>query len=464
MENIMEIVQEMGRSYVVVDDDTTGEYEYMREMLINNSIPGLLCCSRVLYNNRTVLKYDITNKKSLSREYEGRQLSYGEIRILILKLGEILKYGMDYLLEESMYSIDPDWIYKDVETDEIKLLYLPFITVTDPMYEVAGRYYKFNDFLLEKTDHRSEKAVGLAYRFYRMSKEEFFSIESFCYALAREGCEVDSTANEVLKSSDNMDSVCQISEASARQEISYSSFNNNNYSENMSTDGNRYIEDAKKVQPDKSFLVDASYESEEKQASFTLSAIMAVAAVISVAVYVFFLQSNIYGIYVGLAGIVMGISAIIMAGYNLYKYFEEKRLNEYEEADENVTVNDYWYDSNDTQVLEGDATVNFDDNSFDRNMEKIFRWNEDGVAREKVLRDYPVVIGKKYDSVDLCISEPTVSRKHARFTCKGNDIFIQDLGSKNGTYVSGRKLTVGELVKVDNTTQIRFGKVVASVV
>ena len=42
MGQYMEIVQEMGKSYIVVDDLIPGEYEYMREMLINNEIPGML--------------------------------------------------------------------------------------------------------------------------------------------------------------------------------------------------------------------------------------------------------------------------------------------------------------------------------------------------------------------------------------------------------------------------------------
>ena len=36
---------------------------------------------------------------------------------------------------------------------------------------------------------------------------------------------------------------------------------------------------------------------------------------------------------------------------------------------------------------------------------------------------------------DFVIESNRVSREHARFTRKGNDFFVEDLGSSNGTFV-----------------------------
>jgi pSer/pThr/pTyr-binding forkhead associated (FHA) protein len=41
----------------------------------------------------------------------------------------------------------------------------------------------------------------------------------------------------------------------------------------------------------------------------------------------------------------------------------------------------------------------------------------------------------------IVVFEPTVSRIHARLTCLKNQVWIEDLGSRNGTLVQGRNIT-----------------------
>jgi pSer/pThr/pTyr-binding forkhead associated (FHA) protein len=48
---------------------------------------------------------------------------------------------------------------------------------------------------------------------------------------------------------------------------------------------------------------------------------------------------------------------------------------------------------------------------------------------------------------DVVINDPEVSRQHARLIRRGDDYFIQDLGSTNGTFLDGQRLA-GELVPV----------------
>lgn len=49
------------------------------------------------------------------------------------------------------------------------------------------------------------------------------------------------------------------------------------------------------------------------------------------------------------------------------------------------------------------------------------------------------VLGRSPDGV-ACISSPKVSRRHARITVSGRGAMLEDLGSKNGTYLNGRRL------------------------
>jgi pSer/pThr/pTyr-binding forkhead associated (FHA) protein len=52
----------------------------------------------------------------------------------------------------------------------------------------------------------------------------------------------------------------------------------------------------------------------------------------------------------------------------------------------------------------------------------------------------PLVIGRGGDS-QLVLSDPEVSRRHARLETQNGTVFLRDLGSSNGTFLNGRRLT-----------------------
>jgi EAL domain-containing protein (putative c-di-GMP-specific phosphodiesterase class I) len=74
---------------------------------------------------------------------------------------------------------------------------------------------------------------------------------------------------------------------------------------------------------------------------------------------------------------------------------------------------------------------------------------EAGGARQRVvLTRFPFVIGRSKEA-DHIISTNEVSKRHAEIVCLGNQIRIRDLGSTNGTYVNGQRLSEGPLASGD---------------
>jgi DNA-binding winged helix-turn-helix (wHTH) protein len=59
--------------------------------------------------------------------------------------------------------------------------------------------------------------------------------------------------------------------------------------------------------------------------------------------------------------------------------------------------------------------------------------------REIALHEGENVLGRTHDAV-AWIDSPSVSRRHARIVVSGGSATIEDLGSKNGTSVSGRQI------------------------
>jgi len=68
------------------------------------------------------------------------------------------------------------------------------------------------------------------------------------------------------------------------------------------------------------------------------------------------------------------------------------------------------------------------------------------------------VIGRTADA-DICIDRTEVSRCHARIVVAGTTATIEDLGSKNGTYLNGKRLEQPALLT--NGDEIWIGRSVA---
>ena len=57
---------------------------------------------------------------------------------------------------------------------------------------------------------------------------------------------------------------------------------------------------------------------------------------------------------------------------------------------------------------------------------------------------------------DLIINNKTVSGRHAVLTARDETLFVQDIGSKNGTYINGMRIQTGFNVELRDGNMIRF--------
>ena len=73
-----------------------------------------------------------------------------------------------------------------------------------------------------------------------------------------------------------------------------------------------------------------------------------------------------------------------------------------------------------------------------------------------LLAEGPNFVGRDPDCV-VRIDSPTVSRRHARIVVSGGHASVEDLKSKNGTFVNGR--AVKKTVAVNDGSEIRVGSV-----
>ncbi|MBA3234229.1 MAG: FHA domain-containing protein [Propionibacteriales bacterium] len=74
------------------------------------------------------------------------------------------------------------------------------------------------------------------------------------------------------------------------------------------------------------------------------------------------------------------------------------------------------------------------------------------------LEGHPILLGRGADAT-VRLDDDYVSTRHARFVPHGDDWYIEDLGSTNGTYIGSQRLTAPVMVAIG--VQVRVGKTIA---
>ena len=82
----------------------------------------------------------------------------------------------------------------------------------------------------------------------------------------------------------------------------------------------------------------------------------------------------------------------------------------------------------------------------------------EGIAGASLLQE-GVVVGRSPDQATVVIDDDTLSRRHARLFAEGGAIFIEDLGSTNGTSVNGTGVDPGRRWAVRDGDRIEMGTV-----
>jgi pSer/pThr/pTyr-binding forkhead associated (FHA) protein len=70
----------------------------------------------------------------------------------------------------------------------------------------------------------------------------------------------------------------------------------------------------------------------------------------------------------------------------------------------------------------------------------------------------PILLGRGADAT-IRLDDDYVSTRHARFVPHGDDWYVEDLGSTNGTYIGSQRITTPMVVAIG--VQVRVGKTIA---
>ncbi len=127
-----------------------------------------------------------------------------------------------------------------------------------------------------------------------------------------------------------------------------------------------------------------------------------------------------------------------MGGYN------QPPMNPAQGAGETTVLSD---GAGETTVLGGGATVGIPSGVLVNTK-----------SGEKIIINKPeFAIGKERSRVDYCIADDnSVSRLHVKIRVRAGRCYVVDMGSKNGTYINGNKLTPNQEVLIQNGDKLKI--------
>ena len=404
---------EFDKSYLLIRKEIP-ENNYIFNMITQNNIPGIPECKIRYLDDNAYFAYEVTGKKTLVKLYEDRKMKFEDLTELFYDIRNIMHYANEYLLDRNGFLLQPMYMFTDLETGELSCLY----HMPEEDKEKEERYRALADFLLDKIDHKDEHAVNIAYYFYKISKEEYFSFESFIGFMEKECLLVQEENRKKERLTEKEPSEQVINEIT---------------------------------------MEDTLPEIGKKQVSIwgeigIIFGLFFVGIGLTVGyLKIPFLKE--YMVYILVPGITISIVAVIMVVRSIIEWYKEKSTDKYEEPTAPVRVEDYFEDMAD------DVTVFFDQDEY-----LTLKWKEAHFSKEYILEEFPVTVGKKQSSVQMIIEDVSVSRLHARFRKQGNSVYLQDLDSTNGTYVNEERISVGEERIIKRGDEIQFGKIIVNVV
>lgn len=438
----------MQHNYLVIQGDE--EYaveEYVYRMLLDNNIQGLLPVSSRVEDGKELYYYEINSMQPIERLFERKCMSYADIEIMIRSYIEVVLSLEEHLLDQQGLILDSDSIYYHAGENRMKFVFYPY-------YEKNSQdaLRSLTEYILMKTDHTSEDAVRVAYRLYKIAREENTTIEDMKAVFDKAKEKPVVTERSSMERKSDMPEI-------RREEIPFAP---------------DPVEDEKFYQEDK------KNANRNKTASIVciFLAIVCLAALVSEKVFGLYRLPEQYEMILFASIVMFAVGGIIfrVISDKKQKFDSEEFVLKERQKDK---INDEFGNAYIREV-EKEKQIEIVDKRKEEDSFKQVDWNHvgettvigmndtkkglclrriDGLGNEQYdLNHFPFLIGRMAQCVDMVLNDSSVSKMHARIEEREGSLYLQDMNSTNGTMKNGILLKLNESTPIYVGDEITFGK------
>lgn len=438
-----------------------GEDGFEARMLEGIKDRSLLSFRQELLEGRRVLCYDITALQPLRRVLQRRKLKREELRAFVLQMDHALSLLEENLLTEGSLLMDPEQIYVDPGT-----LRASFCAVPGGDFSFGEQLRNLFLFFLESISEEEAESVLLGHRLYLRSLAEEPGIgELVSLVLEARGLPGEElpAAGRVCEEMGPGPAVVREAEAASRREpVSPVSLPMPETAGPFASSLEELETKAESSDPD---------SREDAAGHFRIQLLVSIVILLAAPVAVLFLRGTGAVFRMLPVFVVIDLSVILYLAVG----FWEKRKGEKKEAPEEELRSygkDAYGDDRGQMVDQKDLfrqpeTIPEDEGfSSTRQLLEIKEGNRErklsplNKALEEIrLTGFPFVIGKDSRFSDHVIRDERVSRMHLEIDHAGDQYFLTDLNSTNGTTVAGRRLNANERALLSPGDEISLGGV-----
>lgn len=448
-----EYKRDMNHNYLILyGEDEINTDSYQVRMLVGNVIPSLLKCRIQGMDGRFLVYFDITSKQALSVLYEEKKMGVEDLRLIFGGFVKAMEDAAEYLMNPGQFIISPEYIYTDIEKQEIYFCMMPGYEK-----DIKEQFQFLTEYILPKIDHQDQDAVILGYGVYKRAMEDSFHLEHIKEELYKTQGQQGTTTTkpEQMKT-----------ESEQRQESEDFNPEEEGFWENEEIN-QEFVRDGEKSK---------RLSLPQKTGVIVLAAILLCGiAAITLMGYLPYLET----------GTILGIIIVLVACVMLFVYVSKikkkpgaLRQGREEERDK-------------PKGITGKVPTDQTDQSQNTIKSVVKSTNKPAVKSLQLHADYGetvvlsagavsgpaslvskepgelatiyinedlTVIGKLETACDAVISLPTVSRIHAKIRKKEDAYYLTDMNSRNGTAVNGRLLLPDEEYRLEPEDEVDFAQ------
>lgn len=448
-----EYKRDMNHNYLILyGEDEINTDSYQVRMLVGNVIPSLLKCRIQGMDGRFLVYFDITSKQALSVLYEEKKMGVEDLRLIFGGFVKAMEDAAEYLMNPGQFIISPEYIYTDIEKQEIYFCMMPGYEK-----DIKEQFQFLTEYILPKIDHQDQDAVILGYGVYKRAMEDSFHLEHIKEELYKTQGQQGTTTTKAEQMK---------TESEQRQESEDFNLEEEGFWENEEIN-QEFVRDGEKSK---------RLSLPQKTGVIVLAAILLCGiAVITLMGYLPYLET----------GTILGIIIVLVACVMLFVYVSKikkkpgaLRQGREEERDK-------------PKGITGKVPTDQTDQSQNTIKSVVKSTNKPVVKSSQLHADYGetvvlsagavsgpaslvskepgelatiyinedlTVIGKLETACDAVISLPTVSRIHAKIRKKEDAYYLTDMNSRNGTAVNGRLLLPDEEYQLEPEDEVDFAQ------
>ena len=448
-----EYKRDMNHNYLILyGEDEINTDSYQVRMLVGNVIPSLLKCRIQGMDGRFLVYFDITSKQALSVLYEEKKMGVEDLRLIFGGFVKAMEDAAEYLMNPRQFIISPEYIYTDIEKQEIYFCMMPGYEK-----DIKEQFQFLTEYILPKIDHQDQDAVILGYGVYKRAMEDSFHLEHIKEELYKTQGQQGTTTTKAEQMK---------TESEQRQESEDFNPEEEGFWENEEIN-QEFVRDGEKSK---------RLSLPQKTGVIVLAAILLCGiAAITLMGYLPYLET----------GTILGIIIVLVACVMLFVYVSkikkkpgELRQGREEERDK-------------PKGITGKVPTDQTDQSQNTIKSVVKSTNKPVVKSSQLHADYGetvvlsagavsgpaslvskepgelatiyinedlTVIGKLETACDAVISLPTVSRIHAKIRKKEDAYYLTDMNSRNGTAVNGRLLLPDEEYRLEPEDEVDFAQ------